>query len=37
MVAQWRAAWRLLPLDWRQAVAHFCLMTDDDLYELVFH
>jgi hypothetical protein len=29
--AQWRAAWALLPEEWRRAIAEFCLRSDRDI------
>jgi hypothetical protein len=29
--AQWRAAWALLPEEWRRAIADFCLQSDRDV------
>jgi hypothetical protein len=29
IAAQWRAAWKLLPEEWRRAIAEFCLQDRD--------
>lgn len=28
---QWRAAWALLPEEWRRAIEEFCLLADRDV------
>ena len=29
--AQWRAAWALLTVEWRDAIAAFCMQSDRDV------
>jgi hypothetical protein len=35
IAAQWRAAWALLPEEWRRAIADFCLQSDRDVAVMV--